>query len=179
MPGSPDDSDPTASRPERDDRPRCGAVHVHVHLAVTGSFPLRVADLLFTDDGVVIPEYEYLTPLFGIARSGVDAAGDRARERFTEAGTTGLVEMAERVHRLRYDEIASVDLYHSRVGRPKLAVVTEPGPPYAYRVHAPVDVDALEDALASLGERRGFPVERHAQIGYSPVESLRRFVAGR
>jgi hypothetical protein len=154
-------------------------VHVHVHLAMTGAFPLRVADVLFTGDGVVIPEYEYLTPLFGLARSGVDEAGTTARERYREAGVAGLVELAERVHRLPYDEVETVRVYHSRLGRPKVALVTESGPPYAYRIHAPVDVDALVGALRSLGERRGFAVERHAKVGYSPVASVRRFVADR
>jgi hypothetical protein len=154
-------------------------VHVHVHLAVTGAFPLRVADILFTGDGVVIPEYEYLTPLFGLARSGVDEAGRRARERYRDSGVTGLVELAERVRRLSYDEVETTRVYHSRLGRPKIALVPRSGPPYAYRVHAPLDVDALVDALQSLGERRGFAVERHATVGYSPVASVRRFVADR
>jgi hypothetical protein len=176
-----EDSESTASAPARRDRSGGGgaAVHVHVHRAVTGAFPLRVADVLFTDDEVVIPEYEYLTPLFGIARSGVDTAGERARERFYDAGLPGLVDTAECVHRLPYDDVESIRVYHSRVARPKLAVLTGSGPPHAYRVHAPVDVDSLTDALASLGDRRGFAVEQRAGIGYSPVASLRRFVAGR
>jgi len=181
MPSSPADFDPADPPSE----PRGGvadvdvAVHVHVHLAVTGAFPLRVADVLFTDEAVVIPEYEYLTPLFGIARSGVETAGERARDRYYDTGLAGLLDLAERVHRLPHDEVEAVRLYHSRVGRPKLAVVTDAGPPYAYRIHAPVDVDSLGSALESLGDRRGFDVERHATIGYSPVASLRRFVAGR
>ncbi|ELZ24522.1 hypothetical protein C475_12310 [Halosimplex carlsbadense 2-9-1] len=181
MSSSPADADSDASPSDDTDPPddKDVAVHVHVHLAVTGAFPLRVADLLFTDEAVVIPEYEHLTPLFGIARSGVDTAGERARDRYRDAGIAGLVDPAERVHRLPHDEVAAVRLYHSRVGRPKLAVVADSGPPYAYRIHAPVDVDSLASALESLGDRRGFDVERRAKIGYSPVASLRRFVAGR
>jgi hypothetical protein len=38
---------------------------------------------------------------------------------------------------------AAVRLFDSRLSRPKVAVETATGPPYAYRVHAPVDVDAL------------------------------------
>jgi len=180
MARSSDGAEPTAS-PDRPESLTGGAlvVHVHVHLAVTGAFPLRVADVLFTDDGVVIPEYEYLTPLFGVAQSGVGTAGERARDRFHEGGPAGLVDLAERVHRLPYDDVTAVRIYQSSVGRPKIAVVTESGPPYAYRVHAPVDAESLAAALGSLGDRRGFDVEQHAGIGYSPVASLRRFVAGR
>jgi len=154
-------------------------VHVHVHLAVTGAFPLRVADVLFTDEGVVVPEYEYLTPLFGIARSGVEEAGTMARERYSDAGLAGLVELAHRVHRLPYDEVDTVRVYHSRFARPKVALVPGSGPAYAYRVHAPVDVEALVGALRSLGDRRGFAVEEHAKVGYSPLASVRRFVSDR
>lgn len=155
------------------------AVHVHVHLAVTGSFPLRVADVLFTDAAVVVPEYEYLTPLFGLARSGIDEASASARERYRADGLAGLVEMAERVHRIPYDEVTAVRLYHSRVSRPKLAVHVTSGPPYAYRVHADIDEASLVAALESLGRRRGFEVERRAGVGFSPVESVRRFLADR
>jgi hypothetical protein len=154
-------------------------VHVHIHLAVTGAFPLRVADVLFTGEAVVIPEYEHLTPLFGIARSGVRDASHTARERYRADGVRGLVESAERVHRLPYEDVAAVWLFDSRLARPKVAVETGTGPPYAYRVHAPVEVDALAGALGSLGERRGFAVDRRAAVGYDPVESVRRFLADR
>lgn len=154
-------------------------VHVHVHLAMTGSFPLRVADLLFTDDAVVIPEYGYLTPLFGIARGGAGKASDRARQRYHEGGVPALLEMAEQTHTVPYDSLERVRIYDSRLGRPKVAVDPAGEPPYAYRVHAEVDVDAMTDALRSLGRRRGFDVDRATGLGYAPRNSLRRFLAGR
>jgi hypothetical protein len=159
-----------------DDR---AAVHVHVHLAMTGSFPLRVADLLFTDGAVVIPEYAHLTPLFGIARGRASDAGETARERYRERALAGLVEMSERTHRLPYDTVDRIRLYRGSITRPKIAVVTAEGPPYAYRIHAPVEVDDLASALEALGDRRGFAVERHAGSGFSPANSLRRFLADR
>ncbi|MFT4891436.1 MAG: hypothetical protein ACI9YT_002368 [Halobacteriales archaeon] len=159
--------------------PRPTDVHVHVHLAVTGSFPLRVADLLFAGDELLVPEYEHLTPLFGLAGNGMSRASEAARERYREDGVAGLVDMAERVHRVPYDEIEAVRIYDSRIGRPKIAVRPDEGAPYAYRVHAPVDVQALTDALRSLGERRGFAVERRSKIGFHPGNALRRFLAGR
>lgn len=155
------------------------AVHVHVHLAMAGSFPLRVADLLFTDAAVVIPEYAHLTPLFGIARGGATDAGEAARDRYREDGLPGLVAFSERTHRLGYDAIKRVVLYEGGATRPKLAVETETGPPYAYRIHAPIEADALAGALRSLGERRGFALERRSGSGLRPRNSLRRFRAGR
>lgn len=155
------------------------AVHVHVHMAMTGSFPLRVADLLFTDAAVVIPEYAYLTPLFGIARGKARDAGESARERYREGGLSGLVEHSERTHRIPYDAVEAVRLSTGSVTRPKVAVDPADGPPYAYRIHAPVEPDDLADALRSLGDRRGFGVQHRSDSGLALRNSLRRFRADR
>lgn len=156
------------------------AVHVHVHLVMGGAFPLRMADLLFTDDRLVVPEYHYLTPVFGIARGKTHEVAETAVERFRAAGPAGLVEFAERTHTVDYDDIERVRIYDGRsIGRPKVAVDVAAGPPYAYRVHAPVDVPRLASALDGLGARRGFVVETHSKLGYSPTNSLRRFLTDR
>ena len=155
-------------------------VHVHVHLVMAGTFPLRVADLLFTDDTLIVPEYEFLTPLFGLARGQASTAGALARQRYASEGVAGLVEMAERTHRIAYDDIHAVRIYGGgRVGRPKVAVDVMNGPPYAYRVHAPLDIADLITALRSLGCRRGFDVFRSGTLGFSPTNSVRRFLADR
>lgn len=155
------------------------AVHVHVHLVAAGSFPLRVGDILFTDDEVVVPVYAHLTPLFGIARGRVGTVGEQARARYREGGLSGLLEMAAHTERVAYDDLDGVRLYDGRGTRPKVAIDTVEGPPYAYRIHAPVEVGPLTDALRSLGERRGFAVERHDGTGFSLENSLRRFRADR
>jgi hypothetical protein len=155
------------------------AVHVHVHRVATGSFPLRVADILFTDHELVIPEYAHLTPLFGIARGRVAAAGDRASERYREAGLDGLATLAERTYRVEYDRVERVRLYDGRGTRPKIAVDVDEGPPYAYRIHAPVEVEKLASALGALGDRRGFTIERPSGSGFSVQNSLWRFLSDR
>jgi hypothetical protein len=155
-------------------------VHVHVHRVMAGTFPLRLADLLFTDDALVVPEYAYLTPLFGLARGRVAAAGDTAAERYREGGVAALRDHAERTRRVPYTDLRCVRLYDGgRVGRPKVAVDVEAGPPLAYRVHAPADVDRLANALGALGDRRGFAVDHRAGLGFDPRASLRRFLADR
>ena len=155
-------------------------VHVHVHLVMGGAFPLRIADLLFTDEAVVVPEYRYLTPLFGLARGGVQSAGDAAVERFRTDGVAGLVDMANRTHQIDYRDLERVRLYGGRaLGRPKVAVDVVTGPPHAYRIHAPVEMDRLVSALTGLGERRGFEVEFRSGLGFRPLQCLRRFAADR
>jgi hypothetical protein len=156
-----------------------GAVHVHVHQVATGSFPLRVADLLFTDDRLLIPEYAHLTPLFGLARGGMSTVAGEARERYRAEGVSGLLELAERTHSVPYEELQCVRVFESRHTQPKIAVDTASGPPFAYRIHASVDVETLVEALRSLGDRRGFSVESRRGIGFSPANSVRRFLADR
>ena len=157
-----------------------GPVHVHVHLAVAGTFPLRVADVLFADQAVLAVEYELLTPLFGVARGGVPRAGERAREVYRREGPAGLLAAADRVHRLPYPGLDGVRVYDgSAIGRPKIALDASEGAPYAYRVHAPVDVPALTVALEDLGARRGFQVSSLSRVGFRPLASLRRFLADR
>ncbi|MFW6017882.1 MAG: hypothetical protein ACOCPX_03605 [Halapricum sp.] len=155
------------------------AVHVHVHLAVAGSFPLRACDLLFADDRLHVVEYAYLTPLFGLARGRLPEAGERAREQYRKGGPTGLFELAERTRTVDYEAIERVRTYDSRLARPKLAIDVRDGPPYAYRIHAPVEVEKLTAALESLGTRRGFAVDARSGVGYSPTNSIRRFLADR
>ena len=159
---------------------RFTAVHVHVHFVMTGAVPLRMADLVFTDDELVIPEYYYLTPLFGIARGKTHDVAEQAVERYRQSGLAGLVEMAERTHHVAYADIERVRIYHGRhIGRPKIAADVTTGPPYAYRIHAPVNVARLTDALTALGGRRGFAVESHSTLGFRPLSSLRRFAFDR
>jgi len=81
---------------------------------MAGTFPLRMADLLFTDEQLIIPEYQYLTPIFGIARGKTHDVAETAVERYRAAGTSGLVEFAERTHRVDYDDLNRVRLYDGR-----------------------------------------------------------------
>lgn len=156
------------------------AVHVHVHSVMGGTFPLRVADLVFTDSALVIPEYQYLTPLFGIARGETQEVTEEAADRYRRDGLPALVSFAERTHRVTYDRVDRVRLYDGGAfGRPKVVADVVSGPPYAYRVHAPVDLDALAGALESLGARREFAVERSPGLGFDPMANARRFLADR
>lgn len=147
---------------------------------MAGTFPLRVADLFFTDEELVIAEYAYLTPLFGLAGGNATQASASAAARFREGGVPAVCDAAERVHRQSYRELDRVRIYDGgSAGRPKVAVDVSAGPPYAYRIHAPVDLDALTEPLVALGDDRSFDVSRRNGLGFSPGASLRRFLADR
>lgn len=155
-------------------------VLVHVHHAMTGTFPLRVADVCFTDDAVVIPEYAYLTPLFGIAGGKGQAAADTAREHIENGGLAALRQYANSTTELTYADVDSIRLHDGgRIGRPKLSIHPASGAPYGYRLHAPVDVDALASALESIGTTHDIDVLHTAGVGFSPRASLHRFLVGR
>ncbi|MFB6151265.1 MAG: hypothetical protein ABEJ40_05610 [Haloarculaceae archaeon] len=151
---------------------------MHLHGAVAGAFPLRVADLLFAGPELLVVEHEYVGSLVGLARGRVGAATERARERYVADGVAGLLDAAERTRRIPYERLRRVRVYEGRFVRPKVAVDVSDGPPHAVRVHAPVDVDALVDALRSLGERRDFAVESRAGAGIDLRNGVRR-VLGR
>ncbi|MDG5776007.1 hypothetical protein VB773_14510 [Haloarculaceae archaeon H-GB2-1] len=156
------------------------AVHVHVHFVMTGAFPLRLVDLCFTDDAVVAPEYALLTPLFGLARGQAPDEAAHAVERYRDGGLAALEALANRVQREPYSDVEAVVLFDGGpVARPKLSIRLTEGPPLAYRLHAPVDLDELTAALRSLGKRRDFTVERRSGIGIRPLTNVRRFLADR
>ncbi|WP_267640737.1 hypothetical protein [Haloarchaeobius amylolyticus] len=155
-------------------------VHAHVHHCMTGTTPLRIADVLFTDDAVEIGEYATVTPMFGIVTGGHRERAAEMAARCAEAGPTAVLDAAERHVSIPYAEVETIRLYEGgRFGRPKLAIDTGEGPPYGYRIHAPVEVAALRDVLTDLGEEKGFDVELVAGVGFSPRESLRRFLVDR
>lgn len=156
------------------------AIHVHVHYAMAGTFPLRVANVLFTDRRVLVPEYAYLTPLFGIAMGGGKTAAESARHAFATRGVAGLLDTAEAVRDIPYGDLTGVRVYDPPwLGRPKIALDTRTGPPYAYRIHASVDPKSLAEALSGLSSRRGFDVSYERSLGLHPLASLRRFRADR
>lgn len=155
-------------------------VGVHVHFAMTGAVPLRLAELFFTDVGLCVVEYGTFTPLYGLATGAPrrEAAG-MARAYVTE-GLDAVRERGDRTVHLSYDEVDRVVVHDGgRLGRERIAVHATEGPPHAYRIHAPVDVDALVDGLAAFGPTADLAVERRAGLGFAPLESLRRFRAGR
>jgi hypothetical protein len=153
-------------------------VHVYVHGVVAGSAPLRVADVAFTDEAVVVRDYAHPSPL-AVARGGVGHAAATARQRYHDGGLPAVVTDAECVDELSYAALDRVTLHESRLTRPKLAVEPTDSVPYAYRVHTPVDATALCDALQSLGADHAFGVERVDSVGISPLNVLRRVRADR
>lgn len=151
-------------------------VDTHVHFGMTGSFPLRLAELFFADDGIYIAEYGYIMPLFGLGthKHHREAA---AMQRVYEAHGLGEVLLqADRVIWHSYENVHRVVLYDGgRFGRTKVAIHPWEGGSHAYRLHDEVLFAELTPEIEHCGDRYGFAVETNAGIGIRPRAGLGRF----
>lgn len=151
-------------------------VDCHVHFGMTGSFPLRLAELFFANDGLHVAEYAYITPMFGLGMKKHRREADAMARIFDVHGIDEVLLQADTVHWYPYSSVERV-VFHDGgpVARPRIAIHATTGQSHAYRLHA---VDALDDLAADVRGAvagRDVAVERGSGIGFSPRESLERF----
>jgi hypothetical protein len=160
-----------------DDLPNTAVeVHTHVHFGMTGSFPLRLAELFFADDGLYIVEYGYITPLFGLSIRKHRREAKAMEAVFEHHGLDEVLVQGDSVTWLNYATVDQVILYDGgRLGRPKIAVYPESGPSHAYRLHDCEDFTELALDTEEVCTRYEITVDRRTGVGFSPGESLRRF----
>lgn len=150
-------------------------VEAHVHYGMTGSFPLRMAELFFADDGLHIAEYGYVTPLFGLGMRTHKRDAAAMRRVYEVHGIDEVLLQADSVVWLNYDALDGVVVHDGGwVGRPKVTVRAREGT-YAYRLHDDADAADVAAALRGPADRHGFGVTLRAGVGFDARESLRRF----
>lgn len=151
-------------------------VEAHVHYGMTGSFPLRVAELFFADDGLYIAEYAYITPFVGLASRKHRREAKAMGAIYEEYGLDAVLVQADSVVWHSYDNVERVVLHDGGwLGRPKIAVYPTEGPSHGYRIHdKPGWAEATAD-IEALAERTDLPLERKSGLGFTPRESIRRF----
>lgn len=92
-------------------------------------------------------------------------------------GLDAALIVADRVVWHAYDDIERVAVHEGGwLGRPKVAVYPATGPSHAYRFH---DRPAFEEGRAGLkgvSARHGLRVEEQSGLGFTPRESLVRFL---
>ena len=152
-------------------------VDVHAHFGMTGSFPLRIAELFFASDGLHIAEYGLITPIFGLGTKKHRREAGAMAEIFDQFGIDEVLARADAVTWLSYDLLEQVVISDGGwLGNPRVGVYAEDGETYAYRVHDESFVpESFEIELSALGDERGFDVVFESGLGYRPGESLRRF----
>ena len=151
-------------------------VHVHVHFGMTGTFPLRLVDLFFADDGLYIVEYGYITPLFGLGTKKHSREASAMQTVYDYHGLDEVMLQGDSVTWLSYTSIEQIAIYKGgRFGRPKIAVYPREGSSHAYRLHDEPVLEELRANVKGVAEHHGITVEYSHNVGFSPIESLQRF----
>lgn len=172
-------------RPEADDAgelqaadvPESGIeVEAHLHFGMTGSFPLRLGDLFFADDGLYVVEYGYVTPFIGLTARKHRRESAHMAVLYEQHGIDAVLVVADSVVWHGYDNVERVTAHSGGwLGRPKITVYPDEGPTHAYRFH---DRPRFEEGIADLeavAREHGFELERREGLGFAPRESIRRF----
>lgn len=151
-------------------------VEAHVHFAMAGSFPLRMAEFFFTDSGVFVAEYSYIMPLFGLGLKTHHKNADAMAAIYDRYGIDGVLMHGDKLLWFNYGMIDRVALYSGGViGRPKVTIYAEDGESYAYRLLGEYDFDELTADLNACASSHGMTVESRDGIGLNPRENLARF----
>lgn len=169
----PDEIDPAAF----EDLPNTDVtVDTHVHFGMTGSFPLRLAELFFADDGLYIAEYGYIMPLFGLGTRKHHREADSMQRIYEVHGLGEVLLQADQVTWHSYENLDRVALYDGgRFGRAKITVHPEAGSSHAYRLHDDILFAEFTPDIEQCGERYGFSVEANTGIGVHFRAGIERF----
>ncbi|MFC7044153.1 hypothetical protein ACFQH6_00895 [Halobacteriaceae archaeon GCM10025711] len=152
------------------------AVEAHVHFGMTGSFPLRIAELFFADDGLYIAEYAYITPMFGLGARKHRREASAMQAVYDVHGLDEVLLQADTVVWHSYENLDRVVLHDGGwLGRPKIAVYPAYGASHAYRLHDDADPDDIAAEVRPVVDDHGVTFERHAGVGFDPFENVGRF----
>lgn len=151
----------------------------HLHFGMAGTFPLRLADVFFADDGLHIVEYGYITLMFGLGARKHRREANAMQAVYETHGIDEVMLRGDSVYWLNYDGIARVLLHRGGwVGRAKLTVYVKDGESYAYRIHEHGEEEEMRELVEGIedaADRYGFPFEVRDGVGFRPVENLQRF----
>lgn len=153
-------------------------VETHVHFGMAGSFPLRLAEVFFADDGgVYLAEYSYITPMFGLGLGQHKKEAEGMGRIYEVHGLDEVLLQADRVVWVNYDDVERVRLDRGgRFGRPKLTIYLEADDrSFAYRLHEGTDPSDLATELEACAERHGFAFGVETGAGFKPRENIQRF----
>lgn len=151
-------------------------IEAHFHFGMTGSFPLRLGDLFFADKGLYVVEYGYVTPFIGLTARKHRREAARMQQLVDQHGIDAAIVVADNVVWHGYDNVERLVVHQGgRLGRPKLAVYPESGASHAYRFHDRVAFEEARVDLESVARHHGLRLEERSGLGFTPLESLRRF----
>ncbi|MFB6167728.1 MAG: hypothetical protein ABEJ43_02655 [Haloferacaceae archaeon] len=166
---------------EFDDLPSTGLdVENHVHFGMAGSFPLRLADLFFAEDGLHVVEYSYITVMFGLGTGKHRREAEAMQTVYDHHGIDEVRLRGDKTFWLNYDAVDRIVFDRGGVmGRPKMTVYAVDGDSYAYRIHDDGGRDTVAELLADLeasAEKHGLTLDIRDGAGFRPAENLYRFL---
>ncbi|MFB6196149.1 MAG: hypothetical protein ABEI80_08245 [Haloplanus sp.] len=153
---------------------------LHVHFGMAGSFPLRIVDLFFANDGLHIVEYSYITPMFGLGTKKHRREAGAMQEVYEVHGLDEVLLQADSTFWLNYEAVERLVLHlGGAFGRPKLTVYPTDGAAssHAFRLHDIDDPDELAASLRDVAEGRPFEVVVESGSGFDPIENIQRFLS--
>jgi hypothetical protein len=174
---SPDDPDAAGDDVDERRAPSTDVeVEVHVPFGMTGSFPLRVAELFFADNGFYVTEYSYITPFIGLTAGKHRREASAMQRVYDRYGLDAVLFQADSVVWHSYGNLDRLVVYDGGwLGRPKIAVYPETGPSHAYRFHNRTGYEEAVTDLEACADRHGFTIEWRDGLGFTPKKSVRRF----
>ena len=151
---------------EFDDLPSTGipVVH-HLNFGMTGSFPLRLADVFFCEDGIYIVEYGNITPIFGLASKRHRREADVMQTIYEYHGVDEVLLQADFVAWINYENVDQIRVYEGgRFGRAKIGIDTTDAKSYTYRIHDEFTPEELQTVIENLASKNEF--ETNYSSGY-------------
>ena len=125
-----------------------------------GIVPLRLVDLLFCPQQLLVVEYGYLTPL-DLTIGAPSRRADAFIESINSEGLAAALDAAECVTELAYDDVETLRVYDGGwIGREAVAIEASTGRTQVVRVHGPFDIDRFVDAVRSVLSSYAVSVER-------------------
>ncbi len=153
-------------------------VEIRVGFGMTGSFPLKLADLFFAADGLYVVEYEYLTPIFGLGAKKHQRESAAMERLYEVHGIDEVLLQGDTVIWHTYENLERVTLHDGgRFGRPRIGVYPTTGSSHAYRLHdrETGDIETLGGKLQQHLSQTDIAFEDASGLGYQFRESIDRF----
>ena len=159
---------------EFEDLPTTGIdVTYHVNFSMAGSFPLRLADVFFCEEGLYITEYGNITPLFGLATQRHKREAKVMQTIYEYHGIDEILLQADLVIWINYANVDRIQMHEGgRLGRPKISMSTTDGESYAYRIHGEISLQELSTTVGEIADSAGFSVDSGSGLGVGLKDSL-------
>lgn len=139
--------------------------------AMTGSFPLHVADLYFCDTGLYLLKYGNITPLLGLTTQKHRREAESMAAVYKYHGIDEAILQADFVTWLSYEFITQIIIHTGgRIGRPKLTIELADDSSESYRIHDPPIPQELSEDIAQVG----LPVDLRSGYGLTLADLIDR-----